>query len=148
MGEVGFLYYQQETGITTVVNFTSLPETRLVCRFFRRSSTTCVSSPYPAICQKDYSVTPISEPSLRCTYYSIKKGGVNPLLDLSSSSSKFFFKLDSTVGLLNLLCFYLLAIVSVILDTTVCDLCHLVSPKVMGGFNAVPSVSFCVLQRG
>jgi len=56
--EVGFLYYQQETGITTVVNFTSLLETRLVSRFFRRSSTTCVSSPYPAICQKDYSVTP------------------------------------------------------------------------------------------
>jgi len=56
--EIGFLYYQQETGITTVVNFTSLPETRLVSRFFRRSSTTCVSSPYPAICQKDYSVTP------------------------------------------------------------------------------------------
>jgi len=43
--EVGFLYYQQETGITTVVNFTSLSETRLVSRFFRRSSTTCVSSP-------------------------------------------------------------------------------------------------------
>jgi len=43
--EVGFLYYQQETGITTVVNFTSLLETRLVSRFFRRSSTTCVSSP-------------------------------------------------------------------------------------------------------
>jgi len=38
--------YQQETGITTVVNFTSLPETRLVSRFFLGgSSTTCVSSP-------------------------------------------------------------------------------------------------------
>ena len=57
--EVGILYYQQRTGITTVVNFTSLPETRLVSRFwFSTSSTTCVSSPYPAICQKDYSVTP------------------------------------------------------------------------------------------
>ena len=30
MGEVGFLYYQQETGITTVSKITSLPETRLV----------------------------------------------------------------------------------------------------------------------
>ena len=28
--EVGFLYYQQETGITTVSKITSLPETRLV----------------------------------------------------------------------------------------------------------------------
>ena len=35
--EVGILYYQQETGITTVVNFTSLPETRLVSRFWRLS---------------------------------------------------------------------------------------------------------------
>ena len=67
--EVGILYYQQETGITTVVNFTSLPETRLVSRFFRRSSTTCVSSPYPAICQKDYSVTPVSSSSTQQRYY-------------------------------------------------------------------------------
>jgi len=36
--------YQQITGITTVVK-TLLPETRLVDRFFSRSSTTCVSSP-------------------------------------------------------------------------------------------------------
>jgi len=36
--------YQQRTGITTVVK-TSLPETRLVDRFYFRSSTTCVSSP-------------------------------------------------------------------------------------------------------
>ncbi len=67
--EVGFLYYQQETGITTVVNFTSLPETRLVSRFTFRCSTTCVSSPYPAICQKDYSVTPVSRASPRQIYY-------------------------------------------------------------------------------
>ena len=73
--EVGFLYYQQETGITTVVNFTSLPETRLVSRFCFRSSTTCVSSPYPAICQKDYSVTPVSNPSIQQRYYGIKKEG-------------------------------------------------------------------------
>ena len=44
--------YQQETGITTVVNFTSLPKTRLVSRFSFRSSTTCVSSPYPAFARK------------------------------------------------------------------------------------------------
>ena len=67
--EVGILYYQQRTGITTVVNFTSLPETRLVSRFTSRCSTTCVSSPYPAICQKDYSVTPLSRASPRQTYY-------------------------------------------------------------------------------
>jgi len=36
--------YQQTTGITTVVK-SLLPETRLVDRFFSRSSTTCVSSP-------------------------------------------------------------------------------------------------------
>jgi len=29
-----------------------LPETRLVNRFFSRSSTTCVSSPYPAFARK------------------------------------------------------------------------------------------------
>ncbi len=52
--------YQQETGITTVVNFTSLPETRLVSRFFRRSSTTCVSSPYPAFARKIIQSLPMS----------------------------------------------------------------------------------------
>jgi len=31
----------------------------------RTSSTTCVSSPYPAICQKDYSVTPCKRSVLR-----------------------------------------------------------------------------------
>ena len=50
--EVGILYYQQRTGITTVVNFSSLPETRLVSRFTFRCSTTCVSSPYPAFARK------------------------------------------------------------------------------------------------
>ena len=44
--------YQQETGITTVVNFTSLPETRRVSRFTFRCRTTCVSSPYPAFARK------------------------------------------------------------------------------------------------
>ena len=33
------------------------------------------SSPYPAICQKDYSVTPVSVPSNQQIYYDTKKEG-------------------------------------------------------------------------
>ena len=68
--------YQQKTGITTVVK-TSLPETRLVGRF------------YPAIAAPPVSHhlnqrLPVSlfSHSQRCVqhiYYSIKKEGVNPL---------------------------------------------------------------------
>ena len=43
---------------------------------------------------------------------------------------------------------FLLTSFSIVLNSSVCNLCHLVSPKVVGGFNAVPSVSFCVLLRG
>jgi len=68
-GRLGFCITNKERALLQIVNFTSLPETRLVSRFTSRCSTTCVSSPYPAICQKDYSVTPLSRPSPQQIYY-------------------------------------------------------------------------------
>ena len=43
MWEVGFLYYQQEEGITTVSKFSPLPETRLVSRFYPKIAAPPVS---------------------------------------------------------------------------------------------------------
>ena len=71
IGEVGLLYYQQEEGITTVSKIRlCLRPDWLIGSVENHSSTTCVSSPYPAKCQKDYSVIPVSKPSLRYSYYS------------------------------------------------------------------------------
>ena len=138
--DVGFLYYQQRTGITTVVNFTSLPETRLVSRFTSRCSTTCVSSPYPAICQKDYSVTPMSNPSIQQRYYGIKKEGCqhpspNQVRLCSTFRCELAFYLDTTIHKIMVSvprCFieYLFVVLCrVIRDSTIGDLCHWLSPK-------------------
>ena len=78
-----------------------------------------------------------------------KKGGGNPphayaYASVRSSISKFFLELDTTVRHLCLRRCCLLAIIGVVLNTTVCDLCHWFTPKVVGVFNSVPLVGFCV----
>ena len=42
---------------------------------------------------------------------------------------------------------FLLTSFSIVLNSSVSNLCHLVSPKVVGLFKSVPSVGFCVSRR-
>jgi len=51
--------------------------------------------------------------------------------DLCSNSNLFSY-LYTTINKVLLRCGCLLVVIGVILNTTVCDLCHLVSPKVVG----------------
>ena len=57
----------------------------------------------------------------------------------------FFLRvLDSPIGKISLDLLTRSLVISIVSDTSVCDLCHLVSPKVIGWIRSVPSVGFCV----
>ena len=128
--------------------FSPLPETRLVNRF-------CVTAAAPPVShhliqrlpERLFSHSRVSPVEPTKNTIAQKKKGIKPFFKLvqvrlnSPRTHSFrFCVLDASVNEFRDLLLTALAVLGIIFDTSVSDLCHCVTPKVVGFFKSVPLV--------